>query len=295
MLSMGLFFWLLSRQDWVVTWKNLNRLPAWVWPSAFGLVVCGMFCNAWRWYLLLKAQAVPIPFWEVVKTVFTGAFASNFLPSTIGGDAFRVISLLRFTTDRTLSVASVLMDRALNVVAYLSFLPFSAAVIHIPPDVFSRITAAAFLLNFSWIKKVKSISIGFRDRLFQVIRMWARRPKTIAVALVISWLSIVVVFLAVWLIADGLEMPVKLYHVIGVSVITYLVTLLPISVNGYGLREVTVTAMYVSLGATLEQASTLALLTRLFMLVETLPGAFWFAQIISYRGKADANLIDEVS
>jgi hypothetical protein len=68
--------------------------------------------------------------------------------------------------------------------------------------------------------------------------------------------------------------------VMGVSAAAYLITLLPISVNGYGLREFTVTALYMQLGATLEQASTLALVMRFFSLFETLPGALWLTQII---------------
>jgi hypothetical protein len=37
------------------------------------------------------------------------------------------------------------------------------------------------------------------------------------------------------------------------------------------------------LGASLEQASTLALITRFFMLLETLPGALWLPQILPAR------------
>ena len=69
----------------------------------------------------------------------------------------------------------------------------------------------------------------------------------------------------------------------GINVLTYLLTLLPISVNGYGVREVAMTTLYMQLGASLEQASTLALITRFFMLMETLPGALWLPQILPAR------------
>ena len=66
----------------------------------------------------------------------------------------------------------------------------------------------------------------------------------------------------------------------GVMALTYVVSLLPISINGYGVREVAVTTLYVHLGGTLEQASTLAVVTRFILLLEALPGALWLSKSI---------------
>jgi uncharacterized membrane protein YbhN (UPF0104 family) len=98
---------------------------------------------------------------------------------------------------------------------------------------------------------------------------------------VVSWISIFVIFVAIWLVAIGLGIPVALYQVMGVTAITYLITLLPISVNGYGLRELAIVAIYTMLGATVEQATSLALITRLLMMIQTLPGALWIPQNLS--------------
>ncbi|MBE0697641.1 MAG: flippase-like domain-containing protein [Anaerolineaceae bacterium] len=280
LISTGLFIWLITRQDWLLTWRYLNHIPIWLWPVSLILIVLGMLFNAWRWYVLLNAQSVPVPAREVVKTVFAGAFASNFLPSTIGGDAFRILSLLRFTPNRTLAVASVVMDRVLNVIAYLSYLPFAWSILGYPFDL-RRQLIIVLPFRSSLPKRVRGFIRRVWDQLFQAFSIWARQPRTIISALIISWFSILIVLVAVWLLAQGLGMPVNLFQVMGVSVITYLITMLPISINGYGLREVTETSLYVSLGATLEQSLSLVLITRLFMLIETLPGALWLSQILA--------------
>jgi uncharacterized membrane protein YbhN (UPF0104 family) len=106
-----------------------------------------------------------------------------------------------------------------------------------------------------------------------------------------SWLSIFVVFIAIWLVARGLGIPVALYQVMGVTGITYLLTLLPISVNGYGVREVAITTLYLPLGASLEQAATLALITRFLSMLETLPGALWLSQVVS--GQVGKEQVDQ--
>jgi hypothetical protein len=56
---------------------------------------------------------------------------------------------------------------------------------------------------------------------------------------------------------------------------------LPISVNGYGLREVAYTTLYSALGASVEQASTLALVTRFLTVLATIPGAIWLSSTVS--------------
>jgi len=284
-ISTVLFIWLLSKQDWLVIWQNLKQFPAWLWPVCLLLVISGMICNALRWYLLLRAQKVQIPFGEVIRTVFAGAFASNFLPSTIGGDAFRIISLLRFTKDKALSVASIVVDRALNVLATLTVLPFSwitfgDQLFHL---VFQVETAPAASLAVPGLKKVYAFFQRIVKRLFEAFAGWARQPWVLAGGFGISWMSIFVTYVNVWLLAQFLGIPVNLVQVMGVAAIVYLVTLLPISFNGYGVREVIYTTLYVSLGATTEQAATLALVSRFFMLLETLPGALWLSNIISSK------------
>jgi uncharacterized membrane protein YbhN (UPF0104 family) len=289
-LSSALFVYLLYKQNWVVTWQKLHQVPAWLWPLSLVLVICGMFLNSLRWYTLLHVQKVRISFVETTKIIFAGAFASNFLPSTIGGDAFRMVALLRFTTDKVLSVASVVVDRGMNVLAMLTMLPFvfstfggSFNLFHLQgklPDPGHNLLVFAGILAF--LARLK-------DRFLQTAGVWLKKPASLLLAFIISWWSIFIVYLGVWLLALALGIQVRLDQVMGVSAAAYLITLLPISVNGYGLREFTVTALYMQLGATLEQASTLALVMRFFSLFETLPGVLWLSQIIPLNKETAAS------
>jgi len=91
-VSTVLFVYLLSKQNWAVTLHELQQIPLWLWPLVLGLVIGGMLLNSLRWYSLLRVQKVHISFIETTKIIFAGAFASNFLPSTIGGDAYRMVA-----------------------------------------------------------------------------------------------------------------------------------------------------------------------------------------------------------
>lgn len=283
-LSSGLFVWLLARQDWQSLRRYLLSIPLWVLPLLLLLYYAGMMINALRWYILLRAQHLNISFLKIVKIVFAGAFASNFLPSTIGGDAVRVIGLQQLIGNWAISTASIVVDRMLNVLAMvasspLSILTFGSGLFHLfdSSHTTAPLSLAAWsILGQNWQKKW--------DRVWQPVKsalsLWWNQPFYLGVAFIAAWFSVFVVFVAVWWLARLLGIQVALYQVIGVNVLTYLLTLIPISFNGYGVREFAMVSLYLKLGATVEQASMLALITRSFMLLETLPGVLWLSQII---------------
>lgn len=291
-LSSVLFVWLLTKLDWTQTIAGVRRIPVWVILAAMMLFFSGQIANSIRWYLLLRAQEVTISLVQTFKIVLAGAFASNFLPTTIGGDTVRIFVLLKQKQSQSVSVGSVMVDRFLNVLAWLTVMPVAFMVFG--PTVLSlgqgAASGSAFVLvgsispNFSAItKRVQKASGAF----WATLKIWLKNPLVLIEGFVISWLSILVIFLGIWFIATGIGIQVALYQVMAVSAITYLVTILPISFNGYGLREVTVTALYMQLGASLEQASTLAILTRFLRLIETLPGAAWLSTIIVDTDETD--------
>jgi uncharacterized membrane protein YbhN (UPF0104 family) len=298
-ISLLLFLRLLARQDWGEVWLKLRLIPAWVLPLALGLYFIGMVANALRWYVLLQPPKIRLSFWETSKIVFMGAFISNFLPSTIGGDAARALSLLRSDADRAASLASILLDRIMNVSAFFTVLPLSVITFGSPAVLFNELThhtgrplwlalGALGMGSGGWRAKARRWLL----RSLETFRIWLKEPAYLAGAFVVSWFSIFVIFVAIWLLALGLGIQVKLYQVMGVTGITYLLTLLPISINGFGLREIAITTLYARLGASLEQAATLAMITRFMAMTVTLPGALWVSKVASGPGQAQATQSD---
>ncbi|HEX9617393.1 MAG TPA: lysylphosphatidylglycerol synthase transmembrane domain-containing protein [Anaerolineales bacterium] len=287
LVSTALFVWLIARQDWARIWDHLANTPIWLLPLVFLLYFMGQVLNSLRWANLLRAQGLKVPFVEVLKMVLTGAFASNFLPSTIGGDTVRIVSLLRFNASWGVSVASVMMDRLLNVVAMFTILPFSFLVFGDPAIFFERIRgfeaepllAGIGVANTRVEKYVAKVNRWF-GRIWEILRAWVQHPRVLLGSFALSWSSSFIIFIAIWILARGLEMQVSLYQVMGVMALSYAVNLLPISINGYGVREIALTTLYMHIGASLEQASTLAVVTRFVLLIEALPGALWLPRAV---------------
>src|SRR4029453_14065269 len=90
----------------------------WWIAAAVLLVFIDRALMAWRWMDLLCALTPGSrpPFGVILRTFFVSTFVGSFLPS-IGGDAYRAYALSRYDVRLSESAASVLMDRALGVLA----------------------------------------------------------------------------------------------------------------------------------------------------------------------------------
>ncbi len=284
LITSALFIWLLWNQDWPTMWLTLRHMQFWIFPLAFGLYFLGVLFNALRWYMLLRAQQINVSFAEILKIVLVGNFASNFLPSTIGGDSVRILSAARFA-GWGLSVASVVVDRVLNMIVMLTLMPISLGVVKAAGML--KVMQSAGKLAISGaalpalIEKIRRLAFHWLRQIYDAVMVWRNRPGTVLWAFTFSWAARMVVYYGVWVLGQELHIQASYMQVVAIGTITYVVSLLPISVNGLGLREVTMSAMYIQLGASIEQASTLVMLTRFILMIETLPGALWISEMLT--------------
>jgi hypothetical protein len=275
-LSVVLLIWLISRQNWDQILQTLIRIPISTIVIVLLLNFVGQVLNTLRWSILLNAQDIHISKWQLIKIVLAGAFASNFLPSTIGGDVIRLIKINQFSHNQGLNFASIVLDRFVNVVAFLTILPLSFSIWS--QAVTDRNTQVMMMatLNLSVIKKWFQKSWS---QFISAYKNWAQKPWVVFQAFVVSWFSIFVIFIGLWLLNLGLDIQVKLVQVMGISALSYFITMLPISINGYGLREVSITFFYTLIGVSPDQAAIFAVLSRFLILFVTLPGAFFLGNL----------------
>lgn len=304
LVSLGLLAWLALRFDWTSVLDALRAVPWFVSGLGILLMILAQMLGARRLQLLLAAQEIHIGYLYSLRLTFAGLFASNFLPSTVGGDAVKVLALARGGHGTGTPVACVVADRLINLVAILFLVPTVAAV----PELFEpRITSA---IGFGTVglalgggllagviysmcqhapRPLKAINPGstlrsrgrrFLDSISMIAVRWAAKPGMLLVALGLSWASVLAAILAVWVAGQGLGIGVGFVHLTAVMVLVYFATLLPVSFNGLGLQEVSLVYLLSRLGAAPEQALALAVSSRLFLVGTSLLGAF---DILAWR------------
>ena len=282
LVSTALFIWLISSQKWDVVLEKAARIAIWAVVLFIALYLLSYGFNTLRWCILLWTQGVRISFWQAYRLTWAGNFGSNFLPSTIGGDGFRMLAVHRYTGRKTISIGSVALDRIINLAAMACLIP---APLMIFGSSLLSLRGAALVLPVGLQKRFEK----YFPKVVSAFRLWASKPWAFVYAFLAAWPSNLLPMAATYLLAHQLGMNVTFWQVIGVQTVTYFLSVLPISVNGYGLREVAYTTLYTALGATLEQASTLALVTRFLAILSTLPGAIWLTSAVTGVAGLDEN------
>ncbi len=282
LLSSVLFILLISRQKWDVVFQKAAGIPFWVILLSLLFYLISYWFNTLRWCLLLWAQAVKISLWQAYRLTWAGNFASNFLPSTIGGDGFRMLAVHPYSGRKTVSIGSVVLDRIINMAAMACLLP-------VPLTLFGGSLGSLLGIGLVLPSGLNRLFEKYFPKILGPYRTWASKPGAFLAAYLAAWPSNLFPMAATYLIARQLGINVNFWQVTGVQTVTYFLSVLPISVNGYGLREVAYTTLYAVLGASVEQASTLALVTRFLTVLSTVPGALWLSKAV-----VNASGLDEI-
>ena len=279
-ISTILFIQIIRKQDWALVGEKLTHVPLPVFLLAILLTLASYGFNVLRWCSLLWAQKVEVPYWSAYKISLGGSFASNFLPSTIGGDGFRMLAIQPYTKSKNLSIGSVVLDRIINMTAMTFLVPVPLLIFGTTLTKLISGIGAGVLHAFIIPAPVKKLFSKYTPKLFQALEAWSKQPGSFLLAFLYAWPSNILPMLGTFLIARSLGMQITLWHAIGVQTVSYFLSVLPISINGYGLREVVYTTLYSSLGISIEQASSLAIITRLVTILSTLPGALWLNTLL---------------
>ena len=136
-ISALLIGYLLTRIDLhrlVAVWSTI-RLPFVV--LALALQCLGVMISSWKWWSLLRVRGHAVPYWWAVRAYFIGQFFSNFLPTSIGGDAVRIYLASRRTGAPAVAIASVFVERltgfcALTAIAWVALAFSGDALVGLP-------------------------------------------------------------------------------------------------------------------------------------------------------------------
>lgn len=288
--AIGLFVYVISQQGWeefVTTLKTVSPPYA---LAGLALLFVSRQAVAARWYALLKVSEKQIHYWETLKLTYAGFFATNFLPTSIGGDLVRFIGMTQRGADGALVVASLIMDRIIGMAGmslvlpggiYMVTHPISAAIATVP---FSQMVAAGGFgipLQRLWGK-----ILGFLKTILNNLLFWVKRPKNLLLAFLFTLLHELLLFGMLWFFLRSLGEEVSFWTVASLYSLSYLATLIPLSIGGLGIQEMSITYLFSQFGGVSMQAAlALAVLNRMAFLFNSLPGVFVLPSVLKEKDK----------
>jgi len=250
--------------------------------------------SAWRWQVLLDFKEFGIRFGQTLKIYFISLFFNNFLPTTVGGDMMRVAYTMK--KRRADALATVLVDRilgfiglfifALIAVLYLliekketEFLPFMVAGLSIVVLItYVFFSEKAYSLFSPFISKVKILRIGERiNRLHEAGTdfggAWGVISLCVAHSVIIQAALAIAPFYV--LLGMGHSEVSILSFFIYVPIIN-VISMIPVSLNGLGVRENSYVILFSRVGLDGEVSLAVSLVSFFIIFLFSLIGGFLF-------------------
>ena len=290
---LGLLFWITDISELQKIIRGANLLLFLVTFFSFLFI---QLIFAYRWQLLLKVFQLTIPIIHLFKTYLIGLFFTNFLPTAIGGDVVRGFYLYRFTKKGKEVAISVIVERFTGftalIIISLSALSFIYSSL---PD--SRITwiilGTALIYFFSVIIFFnKKVFIFFEwlllklkmDRfgqmtleIYDAISLYKTSKKVLFHAVLISLLVQVITIVLYYILSLSLHLSIPLFYFFLFLPIINIVSMVPITPGGLGLREGITVALFKTIGVSQAHALGLSLAWFLVILLTSLLGGALFA------------------
>lgn len=283
-VSVGILSWLALHMDWGHIAEAFRGLRWGYWLAAVGIyIVCQLLCCV-RWMWLSRPLGFQQSLGRFTSIYFVGMFFNLFLPTSVGGDAVRAVYLANGSGRKLPAILSVLLDRLSGVVVLIG-LACTAAVFS-PVELPSQFRFAIFGIGacvamgllcmpllvhvvhvFPERNKIRVLIERTRDSL----ALLRSRPSILLGTTVLSIIVQVLNAVLVWMVGLALNLDIPaVYYGVAVPMVT-LVTLIPISLNGMGLREGGMVLFLGPAGATASHAVSLAFL---WFLVQTTTSIF---------------------
>ena len=273
---LAIAFWLTSDK---LDWSQLRHVSFAAVSICVVLSLVVVALLAWRWQVVTRVilgGTVALPgLGAFASQIWVGLAANQVLPSIVVGDALRVGLLSREGVPLGNAVGSVFLDRVYGMVG-LALLAGSTALLLAPSFAVPSLGVAALVLCGA-----AAVAIGWRlfgSRLRAVLPVSAIPLKTslgvVALAVVAHLLNIAI-FLVV---ASSLGLDLPLFPAIAVMCAVQLVGALPISVAGWGVRELALVQAFGYMGLATETVILASVTYGLVLFMMLAPGFLLLAR-----------------
>lgn len=296
LVSVALLALLFSRIDMARVWASARQASLPWLVAALVVWTLNVAASTWRWHLLLEAQDVRMPRRKLFGSFLVANFFSNFLPSNIGGDVIRIRDTAPAAQSTTLAATVILVDRGLGLMGLVLVSAMGAsmavsmhgdgvlpiwpswlwagfavsAAVAVPamwaPGLIAKALKPLTFLHPEWVgKQIQQLTdtlTRFREKPSSLLSCFG--GAIVVQALVVGFYLTVV---------HALNIPVTASDLAVIVPLSLIVQMLPLSVNGFGVREATFSFYFTRVGLPIESAVLLSLVAAALTMIHSLSGA----------------------
>ena len=255
----------------------------------------GILLSSVKWQQLLRELNVRAKLRRLLALYLIGTYFNNFLPTMVGGDAYKIYRLSRDTGDGSAVIAATFMERYVGLVALLTLLPLILLQqpVHraFPPLTVTVLLALVLLLvsiallfrNVEGGTDLRSTGAGWFHKLMDAVSAVAARVRSYRGARAVLMRSYVIslgfylVTVATgWAALRSVGAEVDFTYMLAIVPVVLLLALLPISLNGLGVTESAYVVLLGLAGVSATDALAMALLLRARIFLTAVIGGVLF-------------------
>jgi len=297
-VSTGLIALLLWNIEWQELRANLYRADIGTALFAIFLLTLQYPLSAWKWQKSLRLHGVNYRWMYLLKTLCIGFFFNNFLPTTIGGDAYRAYMTMDKSARKAFPVSAVLLERLLGLIALLILgylaagllvidgtLPYGAVFMWTSAIGFSGLAVAALVLRLGAHRRAieKLAGIPKLEPIMESMRIIKANKQHLLGLVTLSFLFQALAIVCIALLFSAIDVNGKLLESGVAAAAAGVAGMLPISINGIGVVESSFVVAAVFSDLPYEEAVIVTLFLRVFMLLSSV--LFGAIYVVSQRGK----------
>ena len=290
-LLIGLSWYAFYRIDLASAWATLASIPILTLLAAVIMLFLQFVIGSYRLRELLRQMGQEYRLPAALDAILVGAFFSQTFISFIGGDAVRIWRMIRSGIPAATATKSVVLDRiaglagavAIVLVTIPLLLPMlqsfemKLGLLLIAVCVLA-VTFSVFMLRRlpPRIKTGRILGVlwRFASLGFDIVR--TRRGALYVLGL--SVLIQVINIFALYVLGEGLSIHMNLGHYFLFMPVVLFLSMLPISIAGWGVREGAMVAALAVVGVPAHESLALSICFGLCLIFVSLPGGLiWFA------------------
>lgn len=266
-------------------WENIANQNLALVALAVVVMTLQIGIGGTRWLIILKRLGARPMLWETVKLFYVSVFVNSYVWGGIGGDLVRAWLSYRSNISAKTAVTSVILDRVAALLGVASLVLLTAPIflsragVSVPmllPILISMVGLVGTLVAAQF-ERLPGRWLRFRAlRLLHdlggSVRAVFLRPASGFPLVGVAILGQTALATATYTMAVSLGMNISLLECVVLMQPVALVTNLPISVGGWGVRETAMIALFGLVGVPAGATLVLSIQLGLLSLIVALPG-----------------------
>lgn len=302
----GAILWALFKNiDLALFWNTVISVSPLAIVAVAFILIANQSLSAFRWSIVLRKD-MDVSYLRLLSIYFIGMFFNNFLPTMVGGDLVKGYFLYRSSGRGDVSFASIFMDRysgftALMVITAIALIPGYALIAGTGLSAaFGLLLGGFFCASLliwvgglhNWamriLARIQFYGINKKiDTFYNVLMSYKGRSDILVKIFICSLVVQSAVTLNYWFLGRQLGIDIGIGYFFLFVPLTTVISMLPISLAGLGIREGAFIYLFTKAGVSKEQAITLSLMYFAIMAIVSLIGGIEYLRMGGQKASAD--------